>query len=77
MKAILEFNLPEDSEEHQVAVKARDLYLALWDIDQWLRGKVKYSEGKEFEDPEDALDKTREQLREIMSGYGLNFEMMS
>lgn len=77
MKAILEFNLPEEDQEHAVAVHGKDLYLSLWDLDQWLRGKVKYSEGKEWENYEDALDDTRKQLREIMTGYGVSLEMMS
>lgn len=77
MKATLEFNLPEDREEHQVAVHSVDLYLSLWDIDQWLRGKVKYSEGKEWNNYEDALDATRTQLREIMASRNINLEMMS
>lgn len=33
-KAILEFNLPEEQEEFDTAVKAIDYKLALWDIAQ-------------------------------------------
>ena len=77
MKATLEFNLPDDSEEHQVAVKAKELYLSLWDIDQWLRSKIKYSEDGAFESPIDALEKAREELREIMVKYNVSFDMMS
>jgi hypothetical protein len=77
MKATLEFNLPDDQEEHTVAVHAKDLYLSLWDLDQWLRGRIKYPEQNTFESPEDALEKTREQLREIMTDHGVNLEMMS
>lgn len=32
MKAILEYNLPEEDEEFQRALKAIDMHLALWDI---------------------------------------------
>lgn len=32
MKAILEYNLPEDKEDFERATKALDMELALWDI---------------------------------------------
>jgi hypothetical protein len=34
MKATLSFNLPEDTEDFELASKARDLHCALWDIAQ-------------------------------------------
>lgn len=46
MKAILEFDLPEDEYQHTCAVRAQDLNLALYDIDQLLRSKLKYEDGK-------------------------------
>lgn len=42
MKAILEFNLPEDSELFETANKAPKLYCALYDISQYLRKLRKY-----------------------------------
>ena len=44
MKAILEFNLPEDQSDFDLAVKAPDMRIALDGIRQYLRGKVKYEE---------------------------------
>ena len=43
MKAILEFNLPEDQEEYEVANNASKMYLALWDIKQLFRSTLKYN----------------------------------
>jgi len=43
MKAIIEFNLPEDRDEYQMANDASKMYLALWDIKQLLRSKLKYN----------------------------------
>ena len=43
MKAILEFNLPEDQEQYDIANNASRMYLALWDIKQLLRSKLKYN----------------------------------
>jgi hypothetical protein len=36
MKATLEFNLPEESEEHLRAVHATDWYLVAWNMHQYL-----------------------------------------
>jgi len=43
MKAIIEFELPEDQEEYQMANNASKIYMALWDIKQLLRSKLKYN----------------------------------
>jgi len=34
MKAVLEFNLPEEGTEHRQAVFSQEAYSALWDISQ-------------------------------------------
>ena len=43
MKAIIEFELPEDNDEYEIANNASKMYLALWDIKQLLRSKLKYN----------------------------------
>ena len=43
MKAIIEFNLPDDRDEYEMANNASKMYLALWDIKQMLRSKLKYN----------------------------------
>ena len=43
MKAILEFELPDDQEEYEYAVNARKMYSALWDIKQLIRSKLKHN----------------------------------
>ena len=43
MKAIIEFELPEDQEEYEKANNANKMYMALWDIRQLLRSKLKYN----------------------------------
>lgn len=42
MKAIIEFSLPEEKHEHEIALKAMDYQLALSDFDEYLRNKIKY-----------------------------------
>lgn len=44
MKAILEFNLPEDSEEHTAALNGRSYLCALDDVRDILRRYRKYEE---------------------------------
>lgn len=44
MKATLEFNLPEDQSEYDLCNKAFDMRLALNDMRNYLRSKVKYEE---------------------------------
>ena len=44
MKAILEFELPEDKENFDVASRGMDWALVVWDMDQIMHKKVKYEE---------------------------------
>jgi hypothetical protein len=41
-KAILEFNLPDDQKDFDLAVKAPDMRSALEDVREYLRANVKY-----------------------------------
>ena len=45
MKAILEFSLPEDQPEFNNAIKGGDWKHVCWEMDQYLRKRVKYDEG--------------------------------
>ena len=44
MKAILEFNLPEEQAEHYCAIKGADMFNVLWDLKAELRSMLKYGE---------------------------------
>jgi len=68
MKAILEFELPQDNQEFELATKASKMYCTLWELDQWLRGEIKYN-GKE-------LNEVRDKLREIMNDNRIDFDMV-
>jgi hypothetical protein len=69
MKAILEFNLPEDQSDFELAVKALDMRIALDSIREYLRGKVKYDtqDDKKWE----AYDEVYEQFYEIINNYNI------
>ena len=75
MKATLEFNLPDDNVEFQLATNAARWYNVAWDIDQYLRSQTKYAPDSMSQEVYDALSKTRDQLREIMTDNGVNFDM--
>ena len=71
MKAILEFNLPEDKEEFDAASKGMDWALVAWDIDQLLRNKLKY--GKLLPNTRAELEEIRNTLNEMLIDRGLQY----
>lgn len=76
-KAILEFDLnePDDKEAHKRAVKSLDMALALWDMDQYLRSQIKYSDEYELTDEQyKTLEETRDKLHKILSEYNISFD---
>jgi len=75
MKAILEFNLPEDQSDFDLAANGAKSQVALWEMDQWLRSQYKYMSDEEYsKDKYETFEKCRDQLREIMFENGLKFE---
>ena len=69
MKAILEFDLNEHDDQvaHLRAIKALDMALVLWDMDQYLRGLIKH--GDLDDKVYDALEVARDKLYEIMNSH--------
>ena len=74
MKAILEFDLNEERDQFELTVNANKWYCVAWDIDQYLRSKTKYASDNTPSEVVDALYQAREELREIMSKNGVNFD---
>ena len=75
MKAILEFNLPEDNQEFKLATKASDWWNVCWEMDQWLRKKYKYMPDEEYSsDKYDAYYEAREKLFELMNENGVSLD---
>ena len=68
MKAILEFNLPEDEPEFRVAQDGGKWKSVAWDFDQWLRNVIKHTEEKPC--PQDIRDK----FYEILEDSGVTFD---
>jgi hypothetical protein len=44
MKAKLTFDLPEESHEWENALQGSKMRSTLWELDQWLRSKIKYED---------------------------------
>ena len=76
MKAILEFNLPDDQDQFELANKGSNMYSVLWELDQSLRAKTKYAPDDLPEDKYDAYQEIREELRELMSNSNISFDMV-
>ena len=67
MKATLEFNLPEEKEDFDFATNGFNYYMALVEMDEWLRAEYKYN-GKED------MWEVREKLREIILSNNVNID---
>lgn len=72
MKAILEFNLPEEDREHLDAINGTKWKVTLSDFDETLRRYIKH--GHNFSDIENCLDRLRSELHRDMDASGLTFE---
>lgn len=72
MKAILEFNLPEEQSEFDLANNASKYYSVLWDLDQYLRNFVKYPSDREDPILTDTMAKVRDELWKLMNEHNLD-----
>ena len=77
MKATIEFDLhdPEDTREHQRMLKSMDMHLALWDISQELRSKVKYASDSMSKDEYEAWEQAQEMFYRIINEYTIDLEL--
>jgi hypothetical protein len=79
-KIILEFDSIEESLDARVALDGWKWKMAMWDLDQLLRGVTKYgvnivdSSKLASSEEVDFADKIREKIRDILTDAGLNLE---
>ena len=76
MKAILEFNLPEDQTEYQMVNDASKMFSVIWDMKQWLRTQVKYAPDEMSKDAYDTFEECREKLNELLIDNSLDLEQL-
>jgi hypothetical protein len=76
MKGTLEFNLDDKYDEMAYirAIKATKLAIALWDMDQYLRGQIKHPSDSITPEALACLVDTRDKLHEIMSDNSINLD---
>ena len=70
-KVTIEFDSIEDNEELTLYINGMKWYSLAWELDQYMRSRLKYSELSEEVYKE--LSETREKLHEIMREEGLKF----
>jgi hypothetical protein len=78
-KVILEFDSVEESHDARVALDAMKWKMAMWDLDQKLRSTTKHAvsmlkNGEAGDEEMEVAYKIRDEIREILNGYGLNLE---
>ena len=74
MKAILEFILPDDKTEFDTASKAMDWAILAWDIEQYIRNRLKYQTEKlDTSSAKEELEILRNELHYKMEESGLQF----
>ena len=73
MKAIFEFDLPEDQREYEVMNQAYRMQSFLWDFSQQLRSWRKYH--NDFKDASDALEKITEEFYQLINNNEVNIDL--
>jgi len=76
MKAILEFNLPEDDQDYNLANNALNFWRVLYELDQELRAKTKYAPDDLPQDKYDAYQEIRDKLHELMRESHVDLDMV-
>lgn len=77
---ILKFDSQEESADARTALDGYKWKLAMWDLDQKLRGITKYGASVLTHDnqasgiEQDVAEKLREEIRDILNGYSINLE---
>jgi hypothetical protein len=74
MKAILEFNLPEEEEEFKMATQGQKLYVAIHSIEAYLRSKTKHAPDSMSDDTYKAYQDCREDFYRILNEYNIDLE---
>lgn len=73
MKVLMEFNLPEDEREFDLAGKSMSISLAIREFDQYLRNEIKYNYHKYSEAELNTFVTVREELHKRFIEYRVDF----
>jgi hypothetical protein len=67
MKAIIEFNLPEDQEDFDMFNQASNMHNVIWEMTQWLRQQTKYTPEGTSEDTIKAFYECQDKLNDLLN----------
>jgi uncharacterized membrane protein len=73
MKAVFEFDLPEDQHDYNIMNQASKVQSFLWDFSQQLRSWYKYHH--DFKDADDALNQIREEFYRLLNEHEVNIDL--
>jgi len=77
MKAILEYNLPDDQSDFTLANNALNFWRVLYELDNELRAKTKYAPDDMTDDDYDAYQQIREKLHELMTENNVSLDIIN
>jgi hypothetical protein len=77
MKAILEFNLPDDQQDYDLANNGLNFWRVLYELDQELRAKTKYASDDLPQDKYDAYQEIRDMLHEMMTDNNISLDIVN
>jgi hypothetical protein len=72
-KATITFTLPEEQTDFHDAVHASDYKMVLWDLDQHLRGEIKYNDKIDHK-TELAYQTVRDKIHGLLNDYGVSID---
>jgi len=67
MKAIIEFNLPEDQEDFDMFNQASNMRNVIWEMTQWLRSNTKYAPDNTSEDTIKAYYECQDKFNDLLN----------
>jgi threonine synthase len=65
MKAILEFTFPEDQDEHTDALNGASWKSVVWELDEWLRQRIRYENREDLQEIREKLFALRD-VRDLL-----------
>jgi hypothetical protein len=73
--ATLIFNLPEEQEDFEIANHASKYYSIIWDLDQFMRNQIKYTDEHTPELFIEAVQLVRDELWNLMNEKNLTLDL--
>lgn len=69
--AVIKFRLPQEAEEHRLALDGGKWSIVVWDLDQTCRNLLKH--GHNFKNANEALQEVRNEIYKLMDASNLIF----